>query len=79
MAPEGLDKDSRIVGKTDLYSFAVTVLFMLFPAELAIKLLFLPIEENWEELNQSLAGFALILQILKSLLPNPKERVDFES
>ena len=46
MAPEGLDKDSRVVGKTDLYSFAIMVLFLMFPAELAIKFLFLPIEEN---------------------------------
>merc|ERR1712135_156298 len=53
IAPEGLDKDSRIIGKTDLYSFAVTVLFLMFPAELAIKLLFLPIEENLEQLTDS--------------------------
>ena len=79
MAPEGLDKDSRVIEKTDLYSFAVMVLFLMFPAELAITLLFLPIDENWEELNQRLAGFSLILRIFKSLLTNPRERVDFDS
>ena len=60
MAPEGLNTDSRIKVKTDLYSFAIMVLFLMFPAELAIKLLFLPIEENWEELNKSLSKFSLL-------------------
>ena len=67
MAPEGLDKDSRIIGKTDLYSYAVTVLFLMFPAELVIKLLFLPIE-NWEQ-SESLSRFPLLLWI-KNSVPN---------
>ena len=46
MAPEGLSKDSRIIGKTDFYSFGVMVLFLMFPAELGIKLLFFPIFGN---------------------------------
>ena len=29
MAPEGLDKGSRVVVKTDLYSFSITVVFLL--------------------------------------------------
>ena len=79
IAPEGLNKDSRVVGKTDIYSYAVMVLFLMFPAELAITLLFLPIEENWEELNESLSEFTLLLWIIKSLIPDPEDRVDFES
>ena len=79
MAPEGLNTDSRIKVKTDLYSFAIMVLFLMFPAELAIKLLFLPIEENWEEFNESLSEFPLLLWIFESLLPDPLERVDFDS
>ena len=79
MAPEGLNKDSRIFEKTDLYSFAVMVLFLMFSAELAIKLLFLPIEKNRAEFDESLSGFSLLLQIFKSFLPNPRERVDFDT
>ena len=79
MAPEGFNKDSRMVEKTDLYSFAVMVLFLMFPAELAIKLLFLPIEENWEELTENLSRFPLLLSIIKSLVPDPDDRPDFES
>ena len=79
MAPEGLDKDFRVVGKTDLYSFAVTVLFLMFPSELAIKLLFLPIEQNLECLKLSLSRFPLLLWIITSILPDPEKRIDFDS
>ena len=79
MAPEGLNKDSRIVGKTDLYSFAVMVLFLMFPAELAIKLLFLPIEENRGKLTENLSDFPLLLWIINSLVPDTGDRADFES
>ena len=79
MAPEGLNKASRIVAKTDLYSFAMMVLFLMFPAELAIKLLFLPINEKWEVFNENLSEFPLLLWIFKSFLPDPLERVDFDS
>ena len=67
MAPEGLDKESRIVGKTDLYSYAVTVLFLMFPAELVIKLLFIPLE-NWTK-SETLSRFPLLLWIINSV-PN---------
>ena len=67
MAPEGLDKESRIVGKTDLYSYAVTVLFLMLPAELVIKLLFLPLE-NWKK-SETLSRFPLLLWIINSV-PN---------
>ena len=79
MAPEGLNKDSRVVEKTDLYSFAIMVLFLMVPAELSIKLLFLPIEENLEELIENLSEFPLILWIINSLVPDPEDRADFES
>ena len=79
LAPEGLNKNSRIVEKTDLYSFSVMVLFLMFPAELAIKLLFLPIEENWEELTENLSEFPLLLWIINSLVSDPEDRADFDS
>ena len=79
MAPEGLNKDSRVVEKTDLYSFSVMVLFLMFPAELAIKLLFFPIEENCEELIESLSRFPLLLWIINSLVSDPEDRADFDS
>ena len=79
MAPEGLSKNARIVGKTDMYSFAVTVLFLMFPADLAMKLLFLPITENWEKCQNSLSDFPLLLWILNSLCSNPEGRADFDS
>ena len=81
MAPEGLNKDFRIVAKTDLYSFAVMVLFLMFPADLAIKLLFFPIPGNLDiwEFRQSLSRFPLIHWILKSLRSDPEKRVDFDS
>ena len=79
MAPEGLSKDSRIVGKTDLYSFGVMVLFLMFPAELAIKLLFFPICGNLELFSQSLSRFALLYWIFKTLKTDPDARPDFDS
>ena len=81
MAPEGLNKNSRIVAKTDLYSFAIMVLFLMFPAELAIKLLFFPITGNLDiwEFRQSLSRFPLIHWIFKSLRSDPERRVDFDS
>ena len=66
MAPESLDKSSRVIRKTDLYSYAVTVLFLMFPAELVIKLLFLPMA-NWEK-SETLSRFPLLLRI-KNLVP----------
>ena len=74
MAPEGLDKDARIIGKSDLYSFAVTVLFLMFPVDLALKLLFLPISEHLEIFLQSLYRFPLLELIFKSLRSNPEKR-----
>ena len=79
MAPEGLDKDSRIIGKTDLYSFAITVLLLMLPFDLAIKLLFIPIGENLEILNECLSRFQLIPYIFQSLRSDPKKRIDFNS
>ena len=79
MAPEGLDKDFRIIGKTDLYSFGVTVLLLMLPFDLAIKLLFIPIGENLEILNECLSRFQLIPYIFQSLRSDPKKRIDFDS
>ena len=79
MAPEGLNKDSRIIGKTDLYSFAITVLFLMFPAELAINLLFLPIEENLICLRLSLSRFPLLRWIITSISIYPEKRINFDS
>ena len=79
MAPEGLDKDARIIEKSDLYSFAVTVLFLMFPVDLALKLLFLPISEHLEIFLQSLNRFPLLEFIFKSLRSNPENRVSLQS
>ena len=75
MAPEGLNKDSRIVGKTDLYSFAVSVLFLMFPVDLALKLLFFPISDDLEILLQSLYRFPLLELIFKSLTFSKSQEV----
>ena len=79
MAPEGLSKDSRIVGKTDLYSFSMTVLFLLLPVDLALKLLFLPIEENWDVFNEILTRFPLLFWIYLNSSSDPEARPDFAS
>ena len=79
MAPEALDKDSRIIGKTDLYSFAITVLFLMHPFDLAIKLLFIPVVEDLELLRPSLFRSPLLRCIFKSLRSDPKKRIDFDS
>ena len=79
MAPEGLSKNARIVKTTDLYSFAVTTLFLMFPADLVTKLLFLPMTQNWEKFQDSLSDFPPILWILNTLCSNPEERADFDS
>ena len=79
MAPEGLDKDSRIIEKTDLYSFAVTVLFLMFPVELAVKLLFLPISQDLEIFLQSLFKFPLLELIFRSLQCDPEKRISLQN
>ena len=79
MAPEGLDEASRIIEKTDLYSFAVTVLFLMFPVDLVLKLLFLPISEDLEIFVQTLHRFPLLEIIFKSLRWDPEKRVTFEN
>ena len=62
--------------KTDLYSFAVTVLFLMFPTDLAIKLLFLPVAAKLEKFNEN---FSLMDCIYKSFLSDAQERFDFGS
>ena len=79
MAPEGLNKDFRIIGKTDLYSFAVTVLFLMFSEDLAMQLLYLPIHNNLEIVLQSLNRFPLLEFIFKSLRWDPEKRVTLQS
>ena len=79
MAPEGLDKDSRIIEKTDLYSFAVTVLFLMFPVDLTVKLLFLPISEDLQLFRKNLDRFQLLEMIFKSLRSDPEKRVDLQN
>ena len=79
MAPEGLDKDSRVVVKTDLYSFSMTVLFLLLPVDLALKLLFLPIEENWDVFNEKLSRFPLLFWVYINSSSDPEARPDFAS
>ena len=78
MAPEGLNKDTRFVGKTDLYSFAVTVLFLMFPIDFALKLLFIPIGKNWDALVETLFRFPLLSWIYKCLSSSPEARPDLE-
>ena len=79
MAPEGLSKDFRIVGKTDLYSFSMTVLFLLLPVDLALKLLFIPIEENSDAFNENLSRFPLLFWIYLNSSSDPEARPDFAS
>ena len=79
MAPEGLDKGSRVVVKTDLYSFSMTVLFLLLPVDLALKLLFLPIEENWDVFNENLSRFPLLFWVYINLSSDPEARSDLPS
>ena len=79
MAPEGLNNDFRIIGKTDLYSFAVTVLFLMFPVDFALKLLFIPIAKNSDVLVEILSRFPLLFWIYVCLSSNPEARPDLEN
>ena len=79
MAPEGLSKDFRIVGKTDLYSFSMTVLFLLLPVDLALKLLFIPIEENSDAFNENFSRFPLLFWIYINSSSDTEARPDFAS
>ena len=58
----------------------VTVLFLMFPAELSIKLLFIPVENLKERQSfvESLSHFDLLLWIFKSLRGDPKSRIDLD-
>ena len=78
MAPEGLEKDSRVVEKTDLYSFAITSLFLIFRTDLAIKLLFLPLSTNVGEFRKSLSNFPLLDLIFNTLKTDCEKRPGFE-
>ena len=75
IAPEGLDKNFRIIEKTDLYSFAITVLLLIFPEELALALLFLPTSEDFKAFRQSQNRFPLLELIFESLRCDPGERI----
>ena len=79
MAPEGLDKSSRVLGKTDLYSFAVTTLFLLFPTVTALKLIFLPISEGVKEFRRSLQNLPLLGAIFDTLVTDPHRRRGFDT
>ena len=79
MAPEGLDKDSRIIGKSDLFSFAVTVLFLMFRVDLAMQLLFLPISQDLEYFRESLHQLKLLEIIFESVRWNAEKRVTIQS
>ena len=79
MAPEGLNKDSRVVVKTDLYSFSMTVLFLLLPVDLALELLLMPIEENLELFNENLSRFPLLSWFYINSSSDPDARPDFAS
>ena len=78
MAPEGLENDSRVKGKTDLYSFAITTLFLTFRIDLAIKLLFLPVCHNVEIFRKSSKNCPLLEVIFETLKTDPDDRPDFE-
>ena len=79
MAPEGLDRDSRVVVKTDLYSFSMTVLFLLLPVDLALQLLFLPIEESWDVFNENISQFPLLFWVYINSSSDPEARPNFAS
>ena len=79
MSPEGLNKDERIIGKSDVYSFAVTVLFLVFTVEFALKIMYIPISSNFQEVHKSLSSCSMLLQIMKSLHKDPEKRTNFES
>ena len=79
VAPEGLNNNSRVFGKTDVYSFAVTVLFLLFPIDFALKLLFIPIGKNRDALVERLSRFPLLFWIKSCLSSNPEARPDLDN
>ena len=62
-----------------LYSFAVTVLFLMFPVDLTVKLLFLPISEDLQLFRKNLDRFQLLEMIFKSLRSDPEKRVDLQN
>ena len=78
MAPEGLRNESRVGGKTDLYCFAITTLFLLFRTDLGLKLLFLPVSEGLDRLRDSLPEFPLLELIFRTLNSDPEKRVNFD-
>ena len=78
MAPEGLRKESRVVAKTDLYSFAITSLFLLFRSDFALKLLFLPVSQEVGKFRETLPKFPLLKLIFDTLSPNPEKRPHFD-
>ena len=77
MAPEGLGKDSRIIGKTDLYSFAMTALFLIFPIDLCLKLLYVPISSKLKVFRDSLGQLPILYLIFQTLQSNPSIRPDY--
>ena len=78
MAPEGLENNSRVVGKTDVYSFAITSLLLFFKVDLAIKLLFLPVSEGVQSIRSLFHQVPLLNLIFESLKTEPTKRPDFK-
>ena len=78
MAPEGLNKESRVREKTDLYSFAITALFLMFRIDLAIKMLFLPIANDVLIFRESLSEFPLLELIFNTLKSDYGNRPNFK-
>ena len=79
MSPEGLNENNRIIEKTDIYSFAVTVLFLVCTVDVALKMLFIPISRNLQGFHESLSSCSLLQQISKSLLNDPERRINLDS
>ena len=79
MAPEGLGTESRIKEKTDLYSFAMTSLFLIFPIDLCMKLLYVPISSELKAFRNSLRQLPILDLIFQALQSNPEKRPDFNT
>ena len=78
IAPEGLLQGLRVIEKTDVYSFAIMVLFLLFRTDLALKLILLPITSCLDDFRENLKNFALLEIIFRSLRKEPSARPDLQ-
>ena len=72
MAPESLSK--KMLEKTDVYSLGITILFLAFDIDVAMRLLYLPIVGSIADLREEMRHIPLFWLITQMIRVKPEDR-----